>query len=72
MATVSVRIPEEQKKELLRYGSLSDAIREGVKLYLDSRKREEALKKLESLQKRNSLKTSSGEEARLIGEDRSR
>ena len=34
MPTLSVRLTEEEKKELLEYGGLSKGVREGVRLYL--------------------------------------
>lgn len=72
MPTISVRISDDQRRELLRYGSLSQAVREGVKLYLDRRKGEEALAKLDRLQRLNKLKATAKEEAGLIREDRAR
>src|SRR2546430_1498722 len=45
MPTISVRVSNEEKKELEKYGSLSNAVREGVKLYLQSKKTSKALAK---------------------------
>ena len=71
MPTVSVRLTEEEKKELLEYGGLSKGIREGVRLYLKAQNSREILHKLKELQK-ESLKTASEKEVKLIREDRTR
>jgi hypothetical protein len=68
---VCVRISEEER-QLQKYGKLSDALREGMKLYLNKMKSEELLRKLENLQAENPIKTSTENEVRLIREDRSR
>jgi hypothetical protein len=72
MPTISVRISEQEKKRLLRYGELSTSIREALELYLDSKKSQAYLRKLEQLQRKNPIKTTSAEEVRLIKEDRRR
>jgi hypothetical protein len=72
MKTVSVRISEEEKRQLTKYGKLSDTLREGMKLYLNKKKTDELLYKLEKLQSENQIKTSSEEEVKLIREDRER
>ena len=72
MSTVSVRISEEEKRQLQKYGKLSDTLREGMKLYLKNKKSEEIFCKLEKLQAENPIKTSSEDEVRLIRETRCR
>ena len=72
MKTVSVRISEEEKSQLKKYGKLSDTLREGMKLYLNKKKSDELLCKLEKLQAENEIKTSIEEEVKLIREDRER
>jgi hypothetical protein len=72
MKIVSVRISEEEKCQLMKYGKLSDTLREGMKLYLTKKKSEELLHKLGELQAKNPLKTSTTEEVKLILEDRNR
>jgi uncharacterized protein YlbG (UPF0298 family) len=72
MKTVSVRISEEEKRQLRKYGKLSDALREGMKLYLNKKKTDELLYKLEKLQSESQIKTSIEEEVKLIREDRER
>ena len=72
MNTVCVRISEEEKKQLKKYGSLSHTIREAMKMYLNTKKTEEALFKLGELQAKNPVKISTEEIVRLIREDRNR
>jgi uncharacterized protein YlbG (UPF0298 family) len=72
MKTVSVRISEEEKRQLRKYGKLSDTLREGMKLYLNKKKSDELLCKLEKLQSASQIKTSIEEEVKLIREDRER
>jgi len=72
MRIVSVRISEEEKRQLKKYGKLSDTLREGMKLYLNKKKSDELLCKLEKLQCESRIKTSIEEEVKLIREDRER
>ena len=72
MKIVSVRISEEEKRQLKKYGKLSDTLREGMKLYLNKKKSDELLCKLEKLQSESRIKTSIEEEVKLIREDRER
>ena len=72
MKTVSVRISEEEKRQLKKYGKLSDTLREGMKLYLNKKKSDELLCKLEKMQSESQIKTSIEEEVKLIREDRER
>ena len=44
MKTVSIRITEEEKNQLKKYGKLSDTLREGIKLYLNKKKSDELLR----------------------------
>ena len=55
MPTVSVRLTEEEKKELTEYGGLSKGVKEGVRLYLKAQKSQEIFRKLEDLQRKNPL-----------------
>ena len=70
--SVSVRISEEEKRQLKKYGKLSDILREGMKLYINKKKTDELLCKLEKLQSESQIKTSIEEEVKLIREDRER
>ena len=70
MPTVSVRLTEEEKKELIEYGGLSKGVREGIRLYLKAKKSQEIFRKLGELQRKNPVKTASEKEVELIREDR--
>jgi Arc/MetJ-type ribon-helix-helix transcriptional regulator len=72
MPTVSVRISEEQKKALLKYGPLSDSIRDALRLYLDTKRSDQLLLRLQELQRENRMQTASVEDVKLIKKDRSR
>ena len=72
MPTITVRISEEEKKKLLQHGELSKSVREALKLYLNSDKSSKLLARLDELQKKNPVKTTTSKEARLINEDRRR
>jgi hypothetical protein len=72
MPTITVRISEEEKKKLLEHGQLSKIVREALKLYLNSDRSSELLARLDELQKKNPVKTTTSKEVRLISEDRRR
>lgn len=72
MPTITVRISDEEKKRLLKHGALSKSVREALDLYLSTRKSDELIGKLERLQKKNRIRTTTAEEVRLINEDRRR
>jgi len=70
--TVSVKISEEEKRQLKKYGRPSDVLREGMKLFLSKKKTEELLGRLEKLRAENVIKTIIEEEVRLVRVDRNR
>lgn len=72
MTTVSFRLSEEEKNELMKYGSLSQTLREATQLYLNTKKSEEILSKLGELQAKNPIKISAEEIVRSLREDRDR
>jgi uncharacterized protein YlbG (UPF0298 family) len=72
MTTVCVRISEEEKRELMKYGSLSHTLRQAMKLYLNTKKSEEILSKLGDLQVKKPIKITAEEIVRSIREDRNR
>ena len=72
MPTISIRISEEEKKRLLKHGALSKSVREALDLYLNTKQTQELIARLEKLQQKNIVKTSSIEEVRLVNEDRKR
>ena len=70
MPTVSVRLTEEEKKELIEYGGSQRGFREGIRLYFKTKKSQEIFRKLGELQRKNPVKTASEKEVELIREDR--
>jgi hypothetical protein len=72
MPTITVRISDEEKKRLLKRGKLSKSVREALELYLNTAKSRDLIAKLEELQRKYPIKTTSAEEVRMINEDRKR
>ncbi len=72
MPVITVRISDDEKRQLRSRGRISDVIREAIRFYINSRKREKALRKLEELQERYKVKTTAAEDLKLIKEDRAR
>jgi hypothetical protein len=72
MPTITVRISEEEKKKLLRHGELSKTVRDALKLYLSSDRSRGLLARLDEIQKKNPVRTTTAKEVRLINEDRKR
>lgn len=72
MPTITVRISDEEKRRLLKHGTLSKSVREALELYLSTRKSDELIESLEKLQKKNRIRMTTAEEVRLINEDRRR
>jgi hypothetical protein len=70
--TVCIRLSQEEKQELQKYGNLSKVLREAMKLYLSTKKSAEILHKLAELQAKNPIKTTVEQEVQLIREDRNR
>ena len=56
MPTESVRLTEEEKKELLEYGGLTKGVREGVRLYLKAQKSQEIFRKPKTSKGRTPLR----------------
>ena len=72
MPTITIRISEKDRKRLLKYGTISRSVREAPQVYLDAKKSQELIARLEELQERDPVRTSSVEDVRLVGEDRGR
>jgi hypothetical protein len=70
MPTISVRISEEEKKKLLRYGPLSDTVRDAIELYVRDRKSREFVRRLKRFQQENPVKVDRDELVRIIHEGR--
>jgi hypothetical protein len=72
MPTITVRISEDEKKRLLKHGALSKSVREALELYLNTRRSQELIEKLEKLQQKNAIRTTLTEEVKMINQDRER
>jgi len=72
MPTITVRISDEEKKRLLKRGKLSKSVREALELYLNTAESRDIIAKLEELQRKYPITTTSAEEATMIYEDRKR
>ena len=70
MPPITVRLSDKEKKSLERYGRISDVVRDALQMYIDQKKKEGALKKLEELQRENKLETSIDEIIVSIRKDR--
>ncbi len=70
MPTISVRVTEEELKKYQKHGPLSKTIREAMELYEKDRKKVEAIKKLEELQRENPVHITTEEIVRIIREGR--
>jgi len=72
MPTITVRISDDEKKRLLKHGALSKSVREALELYLNTRRSQELIEKLEKLQQKNAIGTTVTEEVKMINQDRKR
>lgn len=72
MTTISIRISEEEKKELKKHGELSKVVRDAITLYLNSKRSREAIRRLKELQKTEKATTTRREEITLLRKDRHR
>lgn len=70
MPTISVRISEEERKRLAKYGPLSDTVRRALEFYEKDLKKREWMKKLDKLQRENPVKLNPDEIVRIIREGR--
>lgn len=70
MTIITVRLSEKEKTALEKYGRISDVVRDAISMYVNNRKAREAIEELKDLQRRYPVKTTAGEIARLIREDR--
>lgn len=72
MPTISVRLSEEERKRLVKYGPISKVVKESLKVFLNDKTRAETLKRLNELQRENVIKIKTEDDLRMIKEDRRR
>jgi hypothetical protein len=70
MPTISVRVTNEEMKRYTKYGPLSKTVREALELYEKERKKGEAVRKLEKLQREHPVHVDPEEIVRIIREGR--
>jgi Arc/MetJ-type ribon-helix-helix transcriptional regulator len=69
--TLTVRLSEREKQELQKHGSLSDVVREAIRLYLRTKNSKRTISRLNELQK-EPISTSIDDDLKLIKADRAR
>lgn len=69
--TLTVRLSEREKQELQKHGTLSDVVREAIRLYLRTKNSKRTISRLKELQK-EPVSTSINDDLRLIRADRDR
>ena len=67
---ITVRLTEDEKKELESYGKISDIVRDALRLYIKKRKTDQLFKELEEFQKKHRIKINRDEIVSMIREDR--
>lgn len=72
MPTISIRITDEERRKLEKLGSISKVVREAIKFYINSERKDTTLKKLKALQERYKLRTGMENDLALLREDRRR
>jgi Arc/MetJ-type ribon-helix-helix transcriptional regulator len=70
-STITVRLSEEERKELAKHGRISDVVREALTLYLRDKDSRRIIRRLRELQK-TSLQTTIQEDLRMLRADRNR
>ena len=68
---VTVRLSERERKALKGHGKISEVVREALRLYLSSRNSSRTIARLRELQK-NPVRTTIGEDLKLLRADRDR
>jgi len=69
--TLTVRLSEREKQELQKHGTLSDVVREAIRLYLRTKNSKRTSLRLKELQKQP-ISTSINDDLTLIRADRDR
>jgi len=69
--TLTVRLSEREKQELQKHGTLSDVVREAIRLYLRTKNSKRTISRLKELQK-EPISTTISDDLKLIRADRDR
>jgi len=70
--SITVRLSEEEVRELKKYGSVSEVVREAIHLYIRFENTRQTLKRLQELQTSHRIRATTEEDLRLLREDRQR
>lgn len=71
-STITVRLSEKERRELQRYGKISEVVREALRLYLRNRASGRIISRLKELQKITTMRTAIQDDLQLIRTDRER
>ena len=71
MTTITVRLSEEERRELREHGKISEVVREAVRAYLSNKNSARAIARLKELQ-RTPIRTGIEADLELLRTDRSR
>ena len=70
MPTISVRISDEERRKLLKYGPVSETVRDAIGFYLTERKKREFVRRLKQFQAEHPVKVDPDEIVRIVREGR--
>ena len=68
--SITVRLSEDELRELKKCGPISEVVREAIRLYISSENTRETLKRLRELQASHRVRTTTEQDLRLLHEDR--
>ena len=71
-STVTVRLSEKERRQLLKHGKISDVLREALRLYLREKSSRRIISRLKKLQSSKIVRTTIEGDLRLIRADRER
>lgn len=71
-SSITIRLSEEELRELKKHGRISDVVRRALRLYMQSESRRQAVMRLRELQSSVKVRTTTEEDLRLLREDRER
>lgn len=71
-SSITIRLSEEELREIRKYGRISDVVREALHLYIRSESSRRVIQRLRELQASSKVRTTIEEDLRLIHEDRLR
>jgi len=71
-STVTVRLSEKERRELLKHGKISEVVREALRQYLRDKSSRRIISRLKELQKSTLIRTTIQHDLRLIRADRER